>query len=136
MRGRQAELCPQLPSIPTLHTRPPGRAMWLHAHQRPADGQPYVCTDLPLAIMSRDVKPTSRVGGYKTATHDPSYPPTTTARVRERDCVDRHAPLSTWSRSRTHRHRHEGARKGATAGEAARMGQTIGHLPLPRHLSR
>ena len=64
--------------------------MWLHAHQQPADGQPYIRTDPPLAIISCDVKPTSRVGGYKTATHDPSYPPTTTA----------HAPTDIVTRGR------------------------------------
>src|SRR5882724_4011955 len=57
-----------------------------------------------------DIKPTSRVSGYKMATHDPSYPPTTTTQVHERDRVDRHAPLSTRSHSHTHRHHHEGAR--------------------------
>jgi len=134
MRGRQAELCPQPPSIPTLHTRPPGRAMWLHAHQRPADGQPYVCTNPPLAIISRDIKPTSRVGGYKMATCNPSYPPTTTTWVREWDHVDRHTPCHTVPL--THQQTlSQGGEEGGDSGRGSEDGQTIGRLPLPRHLS-
>src|SRR5882724_11980324 len=99
MRGCQAEPCGY-----TLTNGPP---MDSPTYARTRLSQSYHVTSNQRHVSVVTKRPRAR--------HDPSYPPTTTAQVREWDRVHRHAPLSTQSRSCTHRHRHEGARKGATA---------------------